>query len=111
MGRDPHRLAPHLVVLGLGEDGHTASLFPECPLPDPSRDFVALEVPGRGWRLTATYGLLSRARHTVFLVTGVRKAGALARVLAGDSDLPAARVAREAPDARWLVDRAAAGLL
>jgi 6-phosphogluconolactonase len=109
--KESQGLAPHVVVLGLGEDGHTASLFRECPPTDPSRDFVAVEVPGRGWRLTATYGLLSRAHHSVFLVAGERKAEALAAVLAGDSDLPAARVAREAPDARWLVDRAAARLL
>lgn len=107
----PQGLEPHLVVLGLGEDGHTASLFRECPPADPSRDFIAVEVPGRGWRLTATYALLARAHHTLFLVAGDRKAEALTAALAAASDLPAARVAREAPDPVWLVDRAAARLL
>jgi 6-phosphogluconolactonase/glucosamine-6-phosphate isomerase/deaminase len=67
-------------------------------------------VPGRGWRLTATYALLARAHHTVFLVAGDRKAEALAAASPGIR--PARRPgAREAPDPVWLVDRAAARLL
>ncbi len=102
---------PSLVILGLGADGHTASLFAECPPPGPGRDFVAVAVPERGWRLTASYALLARAQHTVFLACGEHKAAALAAVMSGDSPLPAARVARLSRDPVWLVDRDAAALL
>ena len=101
---------PSLVVLGLGTDGHTASLFPDCPQPEPDRDYAAIAVPGKGWRLTATYDLLARAHHTLFLVCGPAKAEALAAVLGG-APLPATRVSAEADDALWLVDRAAAALV
>ena len=101
---------PSLVVLGLGTDGHTASLFPDCPQPEPGHDYSAISVPGKGWRLTATYDLLARAQHTMFLVCGAHKAEVLAAVLEG-APLPATRVAGEAPDVLWLVDRAAAALL
>lgn len=101
---------PSLVVLGLGADGHTASLFPDCPQPEPERDYTAIAVPGKGWRLTATYDLLARAGHTLFLVSGSHKAEALKAVLDG-APLPATRVSMEARDALWLVDHAAAALL
>ena len=108
----PAGIEPWLVVLGVGEDGHTASLFPGSPALDAvDRDFVAADVPGRGWRLTATTGLLSRARHTVFIVAGAHKAEILTTVLSDECDLPASRVAREARDPLWLVDGEAARLL
>lgn len=106
----PAGLEPSLVILGLGVDGHTASLFPDCPQPEPDRDYTAIAVPGKGWRLTATYDLLGRAHHTLFLACGPAKAEALARVLGG-APLPATRVSAEAGDALWLVDRAAAALI
>jgi 6-phosphogluconolactonase len=98
-------LQPGLVVLGLGEDGHTASLFPgTTALEETRRGFVAVWVPQlQAWRLTATLPLLIAARRTVFLATGRHKAAIVAEVLAGDSDLPAARVSRESRDAVWLL--------
>jgi len=106
------RPQPGLVLLGVGDDGHTASLFPDSPVLDElDRDFVAVEVPGRGWRLTATLPLLARARRTLFIVSGSHKASIVAEVLEGDSDLPAARVSRASRDALWMLDAEAASEL
>lgn len=108
----PDGTAPTTVVLGLGDDGHTASLFPaSTALEVTDRDFVATTVPHHGTRLTATFALLGRARCTVFLVSGAHKAAILARIIDGDTGLPASRVAREACEVVWLVDRDAARLL
>jgi 6-phosphogluconolactonase len=101
-----------MVILGVGEDGHTASLFPGSEaLGVEGRDFVATHVPGKGWRLTATLSLLTRSRRILFLVSGEVKAPVVAEILGGDSDLPAAVVAREARDVAWLIDRDAASML
>lgn len=106
------RPQPGLVLLGVGEDGHTASLFPGSPaLDELERDFVAVEVPDLGWRLTATLPLLARARRTLIIVSGERKADIVAEVLEGESDLPASRVSRASRDALWLLDAAAASKL
>ncbi len=103
---------PGLVMLGLGDDGHTASLFPgSSALEEDERWFVATDVAGKGWRLTATLGLLARARRTLFLVTGEHKAEVVAEIMSGGSDLPAAVVARHSRDPVWLLDRAAASRL
>ena len=112
MPRGPAGLVPTTIVLGLGDDGHTASLFPgSAALDVVDRDFVSIEVPGHGIRFTATLGLLARARHALFLVSGAHKAAVLATILGGESDLPAARVAGATADVLWLVDRDAARLL
>lgn len=100
-----------IVVLGMGDDGHTASLFPgTAALTETDADYVANLVPGRGWRLTATIPLLHRSRHTVFLVSGEGKADVLARVLGGER-LPSAVVAEGAGDVVWFIDEAAASRL
>ena len=103
--------APDIVLLGMGEDGHTASLFPGTDaLEDTSSGYIANFVPGKGWRLTATLGLLNRARHLVFLVAGTGKAGVLSRVLNGEP-FPSTLVSSGHSDVTWLVDEAAAAEL
>jgi 6-phosphogluconolactonase len=110
MGESLGRIQPGLVVLGVGADGHTASLFPGTPaLEEQERDYVANWVEGQNtWRLTATLPLLARARRTVFIVSGESKAGIVAEILEGESDHPAAIVNRVARDSVWLLDHAAA---
>lgn len=108
------QLTPEIVLLGLGDDGHTASLFPGTPALDVTdHDFVAHFIHEKDrWRLTATVRLLHAARHLVFLVAGAGKAAALADVLEGNGPpLPARRVADGAADVLWLVDEAAAAQL
>ncbi len=109
----PTGLKPGLILLGIGEDGHTASLFPDTEaLEVTDRDYVAHWVPQQeSWRLTATLPLLKRARRTMFLVSGAHKAQIVADVLEGDAGLPAAMVSRGSKDAVWLLDREAARLL
>ncbi len=105
----PH---PDVVLLGIGEDGHTASLFPGTAALDVSdRWFVANWIPEKdGWRLTATLPLLHAARDIIFLASGSAKAPALARILVGETEpaLPARRVMEGAATVTWLIDRAAA---
>lgn len=103
---------PGLVLLGIGDDGHTASLFPGSPvLAETSRHFVAVEVPGRGWRLTATALLLGSARRVTFIAAGSAKAGPVAAAISGDRSSPAAIVAGLAEDVVWMLDGEAAALL
>ena len=105
-----------LVLLGLGADGHTASLFPGMASGRLlTRWAVAEHVDtARGWRITLTPPLLNAARAVLFLVAGDDKAPALAAVLEGPSRpsaLPAQRVADGGRHVRWLVDRKAASRL
>ena len=101
-----------LVLLGLGPDGHTASLFPgSAALEERRRWAVASFVePLRTWRITLTLPVINRAREVLFLVSGSEKADVLARVLdpaPGAELLPARRVQPEAGALLWMVDRAA----
>ena len=81
-----------LAILGLGDDGHTASLFPGDPaLEERNRTVVRVDRPDRP-RLTLTLPVLSAAKVALFLVTGASKRDALRRLLAGEP-VPAARVA------------------
>ena len=99
-----------LVWLGLGEDGHTASLFPgSAALEERRAAVVATTAPGGAPRMTLTLPAIASARHVQLLVTGARKAAALAEALRPGSDLPAARVAAAARRVEWLADREAAG--
>jgi 6-phosphogluconolactonase len=99
--------------LGLGPDGHTASLFPHSPAlsVDPGRLVVMNEDPsGQNpyQRMTLTFSGIARARLVVFTVAGAEKRDAFAAVRRGDPDCPAALVRAER--VIWLVDPAAAGL-
>jgi 6-phosphogluconolactonase len=98
-----------LVHLGLGPDGHTASLVPGDPVLEVTERDVALTggvYQGRR-RMTLTYPVLNRARRILWLVTGSEKVGMLARLRDGDRSIPAGRVRQE--QALVLADRAAAG--
>ena len=116
-GADPYQLRIgelgrfDLVHLGLGPDGHTASLFPQSAAldADPGRLVVLNDDPlahNPHPRMTLTFGGIARARLVVVTVTGADKREALARVAAGD-DVPASRI--DAERVIWLVDPAAAG--
>jgi 6-phosphogluconolactonase len=103
------RPAFSLVLLGMGDDGHTASLFPGSPaLQEEERLATAVETPA-GQRITLTLAALREARSVVFLVGGTRKASVLARALAEpDGEVPASRVRPARGSVHWIVDRAAA---
>src|SRR5215510_6035025 len=83
-----------LILLGLGDDGHTASLFPgTAALEEMTRLVVANFVPKlNAWRLTFTFPLINRARHILFLVGASKSPKLIERILAGDQQFPAARV-------------------
>jgi len=82
-----------LVHLGLGPDGHTASLVPGDPVLQVSDRLVALTQPYQGHRrMTLTYPALDRADQLLWLITGADKRDPLARLLAGDDSIPAGRV-------------------
>jgi 6-phosphogluconolactonase len=111
---DPPRL--DLVLLGLGPDGHTASLFPGTP-PDTDDDALVRAVYSESqsmWRVTVTPKVINAAQTVAFAVEGVEKTAILADVLEGLRDptkYPAQIVAPEPGRLLWLVDELAAGML
>jgi 6-phosphogluconolactonase len=99
-----------LVHLGLGPDGHTASLVPGDPALTIEDADVAVTSAYQGRRrMTLTYPIINRSRRVLWVVTGGEKAPALRRLLDGDPSIPAGRVRRE--NALVIADRAAAAKL
>ena len=99
-----------LAHLGLGPDGHTASLVPGDPVLGVSdRDVALTEIYQGRRRMTLTYPLLNRSRRILWLVSGSEKAGMLVRLQEGDPSIPAGRVRQD--QALVMTDRAAAGQL
>jgi 6-phosphogluconolactonase len=107
-GLDPKRPLFDVTFLGLGEDGHIASLFPGTrALSERERWVVAVTDGPPEPRITLTYPVLESSRLVLFLVTGAEKAAILARVRQGDQTLPATRL-RPVGSVLWLADAAAA---
>jgi 6-phosphogluconolactonase len=97
-----------VVLLGLGEDGHTASLFPGAPTLEDRDRWVAVADKGGQTRITLTYPVLESCAHAAFLVSGASKRDILARVRKGDAMLPASRL-RPQGDLHFFTDSEAAG--
>jgi 6-phosphogluconolactonase len=105
---DPARPLFDITLLGLGPDGHTASLLPGDAVLEEHERWVAAVSHGRPEvRITMTYPAIDSSRRVAFLVAGQEKAAILAAIRAGGSHAPAARV-RPVGELIWFVDRAAA---
>lgn len=103
---DPSRL--DLIHLGLGEDGHTASLTPKDPALGVRDRDVTVTLPYQGrTRMTLTFSAINRARHVLWVVTGASKHHALIQLLNGDTSIPASHVSDN--DATVIADAAAVG--
>lgn len=100
-----------IILLGMGDDGHTASLFPHTAALAARDRLVTVGNKGDSQRLTLTYPVLNAARCVIFLVAGANKKTALAAVRSPEGDwqtYPSGAI-RPAGELWWLVDRAAAG--
>ena len=104
-----------LILLGMGDDGHTASLFPGTPILDEEKKTVAAQFVDKlqAWRISLTFPTLNAARQVVMLVAGNGKAQILHEVAQGDDQVPRFPVQCVNPQGNldWYMDRAAARLL
>src|SRR5215813_7675794 len=106
---DPARPLFDITLLGLGTDGHTASLLPNDPVLQERNRWVAVVSHGRPEvRVTMTYPVIESSRRVAFLVAGQEKAAIFSAIRAGASQAPAARV-RPLGELVWFVDSAATG--
>jgi len=104
---DPARPLFDVVLLGIGDDGHTASLFPGQPALDETQRWVAAVIGARSEaRITLTYPALDSAQVAVFLAVGDKKRAVVRRARSGDRALPSAGV-KPIGTLYWFVDRAA----
>ena len=96
-----------LLLLGIGDDGHTASLFPgTAALEEKERSVAANYVPKfNAHRITFTFPLIAAARHVLFLVNDPKKEPIVQAIIAGNRDYPAGRVAPEMGRVTWLTPR------
>lgn len=102
-----------VVLLGLGTEGHTASLFPESPVLASERWVEHVFVPSQDmWRYTLTLNTINQARHCAFLVTGSSKAEIVRDIMSRQSpNLPASLVEPRDGQVHWFIDDASAALL
>jgi 6-phosphogluconolactonase len=104
---DERRPLFDVTLLGVGDNGHTASLFPGDPALQENRRWVlAVTGAGKFARITLTYPALDSSSYVAFIVTGAKKQNILKRILAGDPALPAVRI-RPVGRLIWFVDRVA----
>ena len=96
-----------LILLGLGDDGHTASLFPGTEaLSETERRVVANYVPKlNSWRLTFTFPLIFAARAVCFLIGANKDPKLIERIFSGDPALPTARVDQNAKSVTWIIEQ------
>ena len=111
---------PDVLLLGMGDDGHTASLFPNTEaLKETHHRCVANHVPydyiskGTNWRITLTYPFINRSREVLILVTGQSKSKRVQEILEGDEDITRLPIQGVKPDigqVTWYLDAGAAGM-
>jgi 6-phosphogluconolactonase len=107
---NPARYLFDISFLGLGADGHIASLFPHEPVLQEQARWVAPVLHGRtNVRITLTYAALNSSRITAFLVTGAEKADAVRRARTGDTSIPAGALSPKG-DVIWFLDSPSAGI-